>query len=423
MHLRPRRAERRGEVALIRRRGRRRRGERGFGEARLRRLGEPRRRGRGAPVPAGVVGGSPIGWRRPHGEDRRRPAGGRRPMQRLVQALLDRPDDEAPDDGGVAKAHLGLGRMDVDVDLARIALDEQGRDRMPVGGQEIEVGPAQRAGQRLVAHRPPVDEQELLGGVRPAEGRQAHPAGKPRALASRVEPNRIQAEVVAERLAQPFGEARFALASGRPVERRADVACERKAHVRRGHRQPLDRIGRGQRLSPVGFEELEPRGGGGEEIARLDPRPDRRGAGFDRALSPVLDHEPQARRRARARECGFRAATPRRSRAAPRRGSRRSRSRSDRRREFSTSRAARRSRRDRLRPCPRPSSTTRISLRPPASIATSIVFAPASSAFSTSSLIAAAGRSITSPAAMRSIDKRIETANRHGGGPRRTYCI
>ena len=53
VHLRPRRAERSREVALIRRRGRRRRGERDFGEARLRRLGEPRRRGRGAPVPAG----------------------------------------------------------------------------------------------------------------------------------------------------------------------------------------------------------------------------------------------------------------------------------------------------------------------------------------------------------------------------------
>ena len=54
-------------------------------------------------------------------------------------------------------------------------------------------------------------------------------------------------------------------------------------------------------------------------------------------------------------------------------------------------------------PCP--SSTTRISRRPPASIVTSTDFARASSAFSTNSLIAAAGRSITSPAAMRSMVK------------------
>ena len=59
-------------------------------------------------------------------------------MQGLVQALLDRAHDQAPDQARVAKAHLGLGRMDVDVDLARIARDEQRGDRMPVGGQEIE---------------------------------------------------------------------------------------------------------------------------------------------------------------------------------------------------------------------------------------------------------------------------------------------
>ena len=126
-------------------------------------------------------------------------------MQRLIQALLDRLNDEAANGLGLAKAHLGLGRMDVDVDFAGIAFDEQGRDPVPVGGQEIEVGPAQRARERLVAHRPPIDEQELLGGVRPAVSRQADPAGEPRAVAARVEGDRVQGEVVAERLAQPLG--------------------------------------------------------------------------------------------------------------------------------------------------------------------------------------------------------------------------
>ena len=157
-----------------------------------------------------------------------------------------------------------------------IAFDEQSRDRMPVGGQEIEIGAAQRAGERLVAHRAPVDEQELLRGVRPAIGRQAHAAGEPRALAPRVERDRIRGEIVAERLAKPLGEARFARARGRPVEARAEIGREREADLRRGHREPLDRIGRGQRLGAVGFEELEPRGRGGEQVARLDPRAGRR---------------------------------------------------------------------------------------------------------------------------------------------------
>src|SRR6185312_9632523 len=50
---------------------------------------------------------------------------------------------------------------------------------------------------------------------------------------------------------------------------------------------------------------------------------------------------------------------------------------------------------------PSPSSVTRIRRRPPPSVSTSMRFAPASSAFSTSSLTTLAGRSTTSPAAMR----------------------
>ncbi len=61
---------------------------------------------------------------------------------------------------------------------------------------------------------------------------------------------------------------------------------------------------------------------------------------------------------------------------------------------------------------PQPSSITRMSLRPPPSIATSMRVAPASSAFSTSSFTADAGRSTTSPAAMRST--RIGSRRRTG---------
>ena len=52
---------------------------------------------------------------------------------------------------------------------------------------------------------------------------------------------------------------------------------------------------------------------------------------------------------------------------------------------------------------PEPSSVTRIRRRPPSSITISMRVAPASIAFSTISLTADAGRSTTSPAAMRSI--------------------
>ena len=50
---------------------------------------------------------------------------------------------------------------------------------------------------------------------------------------------------------------------------------------------------------------------------------------------------------------------------------------------------------------PEPLSVTRISDSPPAAVTTSMSVAPASSAFSTNSFTTLAGRSITSPAAMR----------------------
>ena len=70
-------------------------------------------------------------------------------MQRLVQMLLDRADDQAANGRGVTKAHFGFRRVDVDVDLRRIAPDEERCDRMPVRGQEVEIGASESAGERL----------------------------------------------------------------------------------------------------------------------------------------------------------------------------------------------------------------------------------------------------------------------------------
>ena len=138
--------------------------------------------------------------------------------KRFAQALLDRADDESADGWRVAKPHFGFRGVDVDVDFGGLAFDEQGRDRVPIGRQEIEIGRAQRADERLVAHRTSVDEQELLGGVRPAVGRHA---ARPESLsASRraSSATELSGEIVAQRLAQALSDARFARACGRPVE-------------------------------------------------------------------------------------------------------------------------------------------------------------------------------------------------------------
>ena len=65
---------------------------------------------------------------------------------------------------GIAEADLGLGGVDVDVDLLERNLEEQRGDRVAVAGDEVAIGGAQGADQQPVLHRPRVDEQELLVG-------------------------------------------------------------------------------------------------------------------------------------------------------------------------------------------------------------------------------------------------------------------
>jgi hypothetical protein len=70
-------------------------------------------------------------------------------------------DDQPAHQRGVAEAHLGLGRMDVDVDRVGRQLEEERHHGVAVARQEILVGAAHRALQQPIAHRPAVDEEIL----------------------------------------------------------------------------------------------------------------------------------------------------------------------------------------------------------------------------------------------------------------------
>ena len=70
-------------------------------------------------------------------------------MAGLGQRVAQAADDQAADQRGVAEAHLGLGRMDVDVDRFGRHVEEQRHDRMAVAGEEIGIGAAHGAGEQL----------------------------------------------------------------------------------------------------------------------------------------------------------------------------------------------------------------------------------------------------------------------------------
>ena len=94
----------------------------------------------------------------------------------------------------IAEAHLGLGRMHVDVDLARIERDEQRHDRMAVARQIVGIGAAHHADQELVAHRPAVDEEILPERVGARERRQRREAFDRDAFALARDLDRVGAE-------------------------------------------------------------------------------------------------------------------------------------------------------------------------------------------------------------------------------------
>ena len=100
-------------------------------------------------------------------------------MAGLVERVAEAADDQPANRAGIAEADLGLGRVDVDVDLVAREVEEQGEHRVAVAGEQVLIGGAHRADQQPVLHRPAVDEQILMVGDAAVEGRQAGDAAEP----------------------------------------------------------------------------------------------------------------------------------------------------------------------------------------------------------------------------------------------------
>ena len=163
--------------------------------------------------------------------ERRRAMCGCRPVERCLQTLFQGADHQPADQAGVAKAHLRLRRMHIDIDLARFAVEKQNKCRMPPLRHIIHVSRAHRANEQLVADRPPVDKEILRLRIGFVPGRQASIAFKAKAFPRRFDRKRIGAEF----LAQNIGEARqpglFAIAPGGKIEARRLRAREGEAHA------------------------------------------------------------------------------------------------------------------------------------------------------------------------------------------------
>ncbi|ODN71605.1 hypothetical protein A6302_01026 [Methylobrevis pamukkalensis] len=206
-----------------------------------------------------------------------------------------RADQKPPHEGGIAEAHVGLGRVDVDVHLVRVERQEQGDGRIAVGRHHVGIAGPYGAEQRLVAHRPAVDEQELGQRIGLVIGAEAGKAGKRHALAQRVEGKGIRHEVGAHHVGDAPAAGVLAGVGGQ-VQGRAVGAGQGEAHLRRGEGEPLDHVGDRRGLGAVGLEELEARGRCKEQVANLDPRPARKRRRPHLALLAAGDGERPAMR-------------------------------------------------------------------------------------------------------------------------------
>ena len=77
---------------------------------------------------------------------------------RLDEGGADGVADEIMDEGGLTKADLGLGRVDVDVDLLRGHLEEEQDDGVAGGREDIAVGLGERVEDELVADEALIDK-------------------------------------------------------------------------------------------------------------------------------------------------------------------------------------------------------------------------------------------------------------------------
>ena len=94
----------------------------------------------------------------------------------IPECLGELAENEVVHIAGVAKSHLVLGRMDVDVDFGGRALEEQHEHRVATVKQHVTIRLANRVAGEPIAHGPAVDVEALARRASIRVRRQPDPA-------------------------------------------------------------------------------------------------------------------------------------------------------------------------------------------------------------------------------------------------------
>jgi hypothetical protein len=142
-------------------------------------------------------------------------------------------EDELVDAARIAKAHLGLGRMHIDIDAGRVEFEEQHVGRVALPVQDVGPGLARGVGQQLVADEAAVDEEILLVAPGARIGRQRGEARQAQRPGAGIERTGMREEVITDDFAgtsRKVGAGETAFHAGVVAQREGDVGpCQRHA--------------------------------------------------------------------------------------------------------------------------------------------------------------------------------------------------
>jgi hypothetical protein len=124
-------------------------------------------------------------------------------VPRLHQRMLDCPDQQAADQLRITKAHIGFGRMHVDVNQSRIQVDKKNHHRVTVARENVCISPAQSGQKKLVLHRPAIDEKELMLGIAPVMSGQTSITGEPDPFPRRINLHGVVDKIGPQNLRDP----------------------------------------------------------------------------------------------------------------------------------------------------------------------------------------------------------------------------
>ena len=211
------------------------------------------------------------------------------------QGLAHRGQDLGIDPAAVFKAHLGLGRVDVDIHLFGRGRKMHDKDRVPPPGQQPLVSLAHGPGHELVADDAAVDQEELILGGGNVVVRAGNQTRDPEAVARQIQGQHLFGPLRPQEDRQPFPEAGV----GGGLEQGLVLGLDQEVDLGVAQGQVAQQLQNLPLFRRLAAQEFAPGRGVVEQVGDGDPGPGGPGPG-----EVFLDHTPGHRQTAAELELG-----------------------------------------------------------------------------------------------------------------------